>query len=489
MSESSVLKPDFHRADHLQPAGLRAQLVWAALFPLAIFVMLSVLAATVAFRQLTLNLALQRDTARVQTAAAELALALPAGQSSSPSVLSDWLGNQAVGQGGQLFLIDSNGQVLAYSKPGAGLTGLNDQQVLDFIQGHTPASLLTQSAASGDEVTAAYAPLARAGTGLLLEEPWAAVMGPAFYYELVLVGLLILGAIFTLYMLSLSVRQVTRSIAGLAEHAERALPGSLFRPMAGQGPYELHLLINAFNRMVVQLAEQQSGLRQYAHKALLSQEEERQRLSHELHDGTLQDLVGLVQRVELCRNEMETDPLQARRRLDELHTLLDQTLGEVRRISNALRPSILEDLGLPAALHALCGDLEQQMPSIRCQCVVTGYQRRLSSDLELAVFRVVQEALANIRKHASHVTRVEVEMSFDEAEIRARVHNDGAVFPNPDVRTLVRGGHLGLAGMYERARLFHGKLDISSDPAVGTLISLRLPCPPESDPEISNSIV
>ena len=67
-----------------------------------------------------------------------------------------------------------------------------------------------------------------------------------------------------------------------------------------------------------------------------------------------------------------------RRRLDELQTLIDQTLGEVRRISNALRPSILEDLGLSAALHALCNDLELQMPSIRCRYIVTGEERRLS---------------------------------------------------------------------------------------------------------------
>ncbi len=239
--------------------------------------------------------------------------------------------------------------------------------------------------------------------------------------------------------------------------------------------------------MVVQLAEQQNSLRQYAHKALLSQEEERQRLSHELHDGTMQDLVGLVQRVELCRSEMEHNPLLARRRLDELQGLLEQTLADVRRISNALRPSILEDLGLSAALQALCSDLEQQMPSIHCQCVVTGMERRLAPDLELAVFRVVQEALGNIRKHVRSATRVDVQMEFCESEIRAVVCNDGPVFPRPDVRSLVRNGHLGLAGMYERARLFHGELQISSDPAMGTTIRLRLPCPPESIEEPDNA--
>jgi two-component system sensor histidine kinase DegS len=184
---------------------------------------------------------------------------------------------------------------------------------------------------------------------------------------------------------------------------------------------------------------------------------------------------------------MDRDPLLARRRLDELQGLLEQTLGEVRRISNALRPSILEDLGLPAALQALCSDLQKQMPSIQCQCVVSGGERRLSPDLELAVFRVVQEALGNIRKHVRSATHVEVQMKFGENEIRTVVRNDGPIFPTPDVRSLVRNGHLGLAGMYERARLFHGELNISSDPAKGTTVRLRLPCPPESVGEAGNT--
>jgi two-component system sensor histidine kinase DegS len=176
---------------------------------------------------------------------------------------------------------------------------------------------------------------------------------------------------------------------------------------------------------------------------------------------------------------MDLDPLLARRRLDELQGLLEQTMGDVRRISNALRPSILEDLGLPAGLQTLCNDLQQQMPAVHCQFMVTGEERRLAADLELAVFRVVQEALGNIRKHARSATHVEVQMEFHEEEVRTMVRNDGPIFPAQNVRSLVRDGHLGLAGMYERARLFHGELDISSDPAMGTTVSLRLPCPPD----------
>jgi two-component system sensor histidine kinase DegS len=227
--------------------------------------------------------------------------------------------------------------------------------------------------------------------------------------------------------------------------------------------------------MVIRLAEQQTVLRQYAHKSLLSQEEERQRLSHELHDGTLQDLVGLTQRVELCRNELERDPVLAGRRLDELHGLLEQMLGNVRRISNALRPPVLEDLGLPVALEALCKDLKQNKPTLKCEYAISGEPRRLQPDLELAVYRVVQEALTNIRKHAQDASLVQVELTFGISEIQVEIKNDGAVFTDQGVRSFVRSGHLGLAGMYERARLFGGTLDVASDSNKNTVVTLQLP--------------
>ncbi len=178
--------------------------------------------------------------------------------------------------------------------------------------------------------------------------------------------------------------------------------------------------------MVIRLAEQQSLMRQYADKALLSQEEERQRLSHELHDGTLQDLVGLSQRVELCRNELDRSPEIARSRLDELHRLLGQAIEDVRRISNALRPPVLEDFGLSVALDALCKDLSQEKPDLHCEYLISGTQRRLQPDLELAIYRVVQEALANIRKHAHNATLVQLEIFYSETEIRVRIKNDGS---------------------------------------------------------------
>ena len=463
--------------DQLSGRGstIRRQLILASLFPLAFFGLLSILVTSVALYQVTLRLALQGNLAEARAAANDMARIYAGQYSLSGNDISGILHLLNADNGSRLYVVDGNGALLSGSSPGLINLPISNDDLQAFIRDGKPVSRLMVPPKSGDEAIISYAPLPAAGGGIILENNWTAILAPASYYQMVLAGLLALGTVFSLYMLSLSIGRVIHPIAELADSAIRAVPGSVFHPMPEQGPVELKDLIKAFNQMVIRLAEQQGNLRQYAHKALLSQEEERQRLSHELHDGTVQDLVGLVQRVELCRSEMERDPVLARRRLDELQGLVEQTLGDVRRISNALRPSILEDLGLSVALQALCSDLEKQMPSVHCGCAVSGEQRRLPPDVELAIFRVVQEALVNIRKHAPNAEHAQVELVFREEDIQAVIRNDGATLPDLDVRSLVRTGHLGLAGMYERARLFHGELDIVADPGGGTTVTLRLP--------------
>jgi len=464
----------------LSGASIRAQLLWASLFPLAFFGLLSTLVTSSALNQMMLNLVTQRNTAQAQVLADSLALDSSAENTPTSSALNSMLQTLEPVDGSRLYLIDSQGKLIASSEVGLSSLPLNSAELMDFIGGNKPGSQLMESAATSDEVVVSFAPLPGVKLGVIIEEPWAANMSPAFYYQVILVGLLVLGTALSLGMLSLAVGRVIRPIAVLAENATGAVPGSVFHPVPEYGPRELRILTNAFNRMVIRLAEQQTVLRQFAHKALLSQEEERQRLSHELHDGTLQDLVGLAQRVELCRSELERNPQLAQRRLDELHGLLETTLDDVRRISKALRPPVLEDLGLSVALEDMCKDIKLDKPSLQCEYTVFGEPQRLQPDLELGIYRVVQEALTNIRKHAQDAKLVQVELIFAKDAIQARVKNDGAVFASQDVRSLVRSGHLGLAGMYERARLFGGSLEITSEPDECTAVTLQLPLSEDS---------
>lgn len=459
----------------LSSSTIRSQLLWASLFPLAFFVLLITLVAFSTLNQLMLNLVIQRNTAQIQVVAGSLAQSFASGQTPTTAELNSQLQSLESVNGSQLYVVDGQGKPVASSETGLTSLPLDIYELQRIISNQEPVSQLTESTAIRDKVVVSFALIPGEKKGVIIIEPWAANISPANYYLLILIGLLVLGTALSLGMLSLSIGRVIRPIAALAENAAKAVPGSVFHPVPERGPEEVRKLINAFNQMVIQLAEQQTVLRQYAHKALLSQEEERQRLSLELHDGTLQDLVGLAQRVELCGNELDRNPQLARGRLDELQKLLVQTIGDVRRISNALRPPVLEDFGLSVALDMLCKDLELEKPNLQCEYTVSGTPQRLQPDLELAVYRVVQEALANIRKHVKDATMVRVDLMFGETEIQATVKNDGAVFTNQDVRSLVRSGHLGLAGMYERARLFGGTLNLTTDPHQNTVVSLRLP--------------
>ena len=457
-------------------SGIRTQLVWATLFPLAFFVLLTTLVISTALFRITLNLVLQRNTAQAQVVAYTLLSEGSLTHLNVPSTLMTALQKIHPVEGSVLFVVDSDGHILGNSASDQNMIPVNLTVLMSLIQDWNPASILAESMITNDQTILSFAPIPGENIGVLLTEPWSAVMSPAFYYQLILTGLLILGVVLSLVMLSVGIGRIIQPIANLAENATEAIPGSVFHPIPERGPKEIRTLIMAFNQMVIRLAEQQSLMRQYADKALLSQEEERQRLSHELHDGTLQDLVGLSQRVELCRNELDHSPEIARSRLDELHRLLGQAIEDVRRISNALRPPVLEDFGLSVALDALCKDLSQEKPDLQCEYLISGTHRRLQPDLELAIYRVVQEALANIRKHAQNATLVQLELFYSETEIRVRIKNDGSGFKIQDLPTLVRSGHLGVAGMFERARLIQGNLDIQSDEEGNTVVVLSVPC-------------
>lgn len=377
------------------------------------------------------------------------------------------------------LLLDTAGNLIGYD--GQNLTQQDFSQagpIRALIQQHQPASILAESVSARQQLIISYAPVGILGWGIVLEEPWQSVIAPAAYYEGALGILLALGIALAVIMLSISIQRVIRPLADLSNQADQLGPGSIFHPIEESGPVEVRALFHAFNQMVIRLAEQQSALRQYAEKALLSQEEERQRISHELHDETVQDLVGLVQRVDLCRDEIDTDPALARRRLDELSGLAEQALDDLRRISNALRPPVLQDLGLATAVQSLCDDFTQHMPGLRCNYEIHGEEGRLPPELELAIFRVIQEALSNIRRHSHSTSQVDVTLEIKEPTTVAKVRNNGPSFPVQDVQTLVREGHLGLAGMYERARLFNGEISITSIQGEGTTITLSLPVQP-----------
>ena len=146
----------------------------------------------------------------------------------------------------------------------------------------------------------------------------------------------------------------------------------------------------------------------------------------------------------------------------------------MRHLSRDLRPSLIDDVGLLAALRWALRELKTEH-SVDGDLQVRGDEQRLSQEVELILFRIVQEALRNIGKH-SRASKAEVLISFEEGKITAVINDNGIGFQLPDkVGDLSRIGKLGLVGMEERVRLLDGSLEIKSEPDKGTTIIVEAP--------------
>jgi signal transduction histidine kinase len=382
-------------------------------------------------------------------------------------------------QGGRAYIVDKTGTIIYH--PDTSRIGTNiqaDAVLWRLVLRSAPQSALYRPPDTRRQLVVAFVPIPDVPWGLIVEEPWQAILASSVPYQWGTIGLMVLGLVLSLASLLLSTRRVTRPITALVSEGQRVAAGEPFQPLVVEGPSDLRVLLRVVNQMVARLAEQQATLRRYALQVLTSQEDERKRLSRDLHDETAQALVALNQRIELCRDVLDKDPQAAKRRLGELQELAQRSLSEVRRMSNALRPSILEDLGLSAALRALTTELRQELPQVQAHCEIVGSQVRLPPELELTVYRIGQEALSNVRKHAGvNATRVNVALFFEAWGVMLLVEDNGPGFAAPSESELVAGGHLGLMGMRERAQLFQGELTVTSAPGEGTTVSLRLPWP------------
>jgi len=215
------------------------------------------------------------------------------------------------------------------------------------------------------------------------------------------------------------------------------------------------------------LAEIQVSLKNYIRLALRAQEEERFRLSRELHDETVQELL-------VAKTALE-DVLGVegqRARLEPVDAALQRCINGIRRFCRALRPSVLDDLGLVPALDWLLSDLAGRT-GIRTALEEAGERLRLNPEQELVIFRVAQEALHNIERHAN-ASRVVVRLAYDSGRLCLEVADDGSGFDTAHVRD----GSLGLAGMQERASLIGAAFEVSSRPGA---TSVRLDLRPALD--------
>jgi two-component system sensor histidine kinase UhpB len=230
---------------------------------------------------------------------------------------------------------------------------------------------------------------------------------------------------------------------------------------------DLRRVASVFNSMLDRL-EHERHLS--AQRVLQAQERERQRVARELHDQTGQALTHEIISLDLLL-ERTSDP-RAREQLGAVKRTLEETLEEVHRMAQDLRPSVLDDLGLVPALRTL----SRQPSGAEVSLHVDGLRDRLPAPIETALYRIAQEALTNANKYA-RASRVNIDLDCLDGHVRLKVRDDGVGFAPESIPEREEPGRagLGIFGMRERATLLRGTLEIHSAPRRGTEVIAQLP--------------
>lgn len=328
---------------------------------------------------------------------------------------------------------------------------------------------------NGRELLALYARIEPPGWTLIAAEDVRAIAAMGMSVVEILPLALLFVAVVALLAVSLGVLNVVRPLQELARRAARVAWGdfdAIAQPV--DGVQEIDDLRVTLAQMAERMRAYQRGMRDYLTAITQGQEAERHRLAHELHDVTIQGLIALKQRGQMALKALAHDPGRAAARLQELNGLIDEEIAALRRIIGDLRPIYLEELGFVPALEMLARQAEEHR-GLRVHLAVQGEVVRLAHDLELAAYRIVQQALDNVAVHA-RAANAWIEVTFAADSLILRVRDDGVGFTPPEQPAdLARQGHFGLMGMRERALLHGGQLTITSAPGQGTTITARLP--------------
>jgi len=213
---------------------------------------------------------------------------------------------------------------------------------------------------------------------------------------------------------------------------------------------------------------QQLGVR-----IIKAQEEERKRVARDIHDGPAQSLANLVLRLEICERLLNVDTGRAKGELQELKGLVRGNLQEIRRIIFDLRPMTLDDLGLVPTLRRLLGDFGDKH-KIAISLELTGEEKRFRPAVEITIFRLIQEALQNVRKH-SMATQVLIRIEPSADKVRTTVKDNGRGFSVEQISVSNHPNSYGLVSMRERAELVNGTVEVKSSPGQGTEVVITIP--------------
>ncbi len=372
------------------------------------------------------------------------------------------------------FLLDSHGQVIASTFEGGFPLDLLTLNAANPGDHHHTALIQTDEGLIWDTavpILEGKVGTARIGLSDASMQAALSTLTAQFLLTILLVSAAgILVAVFLTWIL-------TRPILSLVNATQQVAKGDFTQRVKRWANDEIGDLADAFNKMTEELAhtdelrrERETLRRQLLEKVIATQEDERRRIARELHDSTSQNLTSLI--VGLRMMEAQCAHCASPTKAADLRAVASHTLDEVHDLSMRLRPRVLDDLGLAAALERLAHEwqVRYKIPVD----VVIQLDERLPGEVETALYRIVQEALTNIARHAeAKSASILIERRGDS--VRAIVEDDGIGF-DPAAQRGER--HLGLLGMRERAELLKGTLTIESAPQRGTSIFIEIPLVP-----------
>lgn len=357
----------------------------------------------------------------------------------------------------------------------------------------------------------AFAPLSTTAWGVAVGQAEEEALAPARTLQQRLLLLTLFSVGLALLLTWLAIRSVTGPLAQLTHAAEQMASGDLSGGLRLERRDEIGRLARAFEsmrsrlkaslgeiqgwnqtlegrvqertlelersrqetaRLYSELQEKERARTELLERTITAEEEERKRIARELHDDTSQSLSALVFAAETTTRHLGNGE-EVGARLERMRELAVATLEGVHRLISDLRPTLLDDLGLAAALRWYA---ESRLADrgVRVHLEVAGDERRLPAGLETAVYRTAQEAITNVARHAE-ATNLSISLEFRETGLVAEVEDDGRGFDTAGAHRWNGSHGLGLVGMRERMALVGGDLEIYSERGAGTRVVLRVP--------------
>jgi signal transduction histidine kinase len=368
---------------------------------------------------------------------------------------------------GSVVLLDHEGEVLFdRGNLSAGDELSSWPGVAEVLAGGSGV-LFTSDTLHGDVI--AYTSVPNSDWSLIIREAWHSLTDPLLRIEQVMPFALSTATAISLLALFFGLRYVVQPLRELglrANHIGQGQFDAVTKPVGGVR--EIEDLRLTLHQMATKLQDYQAALHDYVRAVTQAQEEERARISRELHDETVQTLIALGHKAQMAQRSFDRATPQTSQHITELRQMIREAVEEVRRFSQALHPHYLDELGLVTALETIAREAGAQFS-------IAGVPHPMQPEIELALYRIAQEAVNNARRHAQ-AESIDVELLFNAASVVLRVTDNGQGFEVPAyLNDLTRTGHFGLIGMQERAQLVNGHLEVLSALGKGTTIIFSLP--------------